>query len=187
MTSILNRITLKNVTEEYLELILNWRNQEHVRSMMYHHNPISLEDHIRWFTSIQSDERRFVKLFFIDNIPYGVVNLTNINQHNQTCEWGFYIGPSDAPRGSGTLMGYSALRCIFEEKEVRKLNAEVLGFNEKSLHFHEKLGFAKEGILRDHIIRENQLVDVHLYAYFKDTWYIQKGILEKKIKDWFDE
>lgn len=185
--SILKRISLENVTDEYLELILNWRNQDHIRNLMYHHEPIRLEDHLKWFSNIKNDKKKRVKLFCIDQIPYGVVNLTNINQDNQTCEWGFYIGPGYVPKGSGTLLGYTALRYIFDEKQMRKLTAEVLGFNRKSLHFHKKLGFSEEGILREHIIRENQLIDIHLYAFFKETWEKQKGILEKTIKDWFDE
>ncbi|MED4877005.1 UDP-4-amino-4,6-dideoxy-N-acetyl-beta-L-altrosamine N-acetyltransferase [Anoxybacillus geothermalis] len=180
--NLLERARLEDMNSSHLEMVLNWRNQEHIRSVMFHDQIISLEEHRKWFDRVKEDQRTIVKIFYLDNVPLGVVNFTNIDFKNGKCSWGFYVGNQNAPKGSGTLMGYLALNFIFEELNIRKLCAEIISFNERSIRYHQRLGFRKEGVLREHILKNNQYADVILMALFNKEWKEQKSKIQNMIE-----
>ncbi|MCQ5366115.1 UDP-4-amino-4,6-dideoxy-N-acetyl-beta-L-altrosamine N-acetyltransferase [Anoxybacillus salavatliensis] len=180
--NLLERARLEDMNSSHLEMVLNWRNQEHIRTVMFHDQIISLEEHRKWFHKLKEDERTVVKIFYLDHIPLGVVNFTNIDFENGKCSWGFYIGNQNAPKGSGTLMGYLALNFIFEELNIRKLCAEVISFNEKSIRYHQRLGFRTEGVLREHVFKNHQYADVILMALFNKEWKEQKSRVKHMIE-----
>jgi UDP-4-amino-4,6-dideoxy-N-acetyl-beta-L-altrosamine N-acetyltransferase len=164
--NIKGKAELIDIDENYLEIVLEWRNQDFIRRVMYYDKVITLDEHKTWFERISKSDNSITKVFLFNGIPYGVINITNIDRKNQKCDWGFYIGVKNAPKGLGTLMGELALDYMFNNLKVRKVCAEVLGFNQKSINFHQKLGFEQEGILKKHIWKNNQYVDVYIMALF---------------------
>lgn len=170
MVNILEKAQLKDITLEDLRMVLEWRNQEFIREMMFDNDIITIEQHTKWFNHLQDDRSAITKVFYYDGIPYGVLNITNIDLLNRTCEWGFYIGNQTAPKGMGTILGYSALHYIFYDLEIQGLSAKVLDYNSKSIHFHKKLGFLYEGILSEALIKKGESVNIHLFSYSKSRW-----------------
>jgi UDP-4-amino-4,6-dideoxy-N-acetyl-beta-L-altrosamine N-acetyltransferase len=140
----INDYKLENLGQKDLKLVLEWRNADHIRPFMNNDDFIQLEDHYRWFESVEKDASKLVKLCFYKEKPIGLVHFSQINPKNKTCEWGFYIGDKNCPRWSGKIMGILALDFLFNDRHIRKLCAQVLDFNNKSLSYHKKLGFTKE-------------------------------------------
>ncbi|CAM4389563.1 UDP-4-amino-4,6-dideoxy-N-acetyl-beta-L-altrosamine N-acetyltransferase [Paenibacillus alkaliterrae] len=173
---------LIDLDESNLELVLNWRNQEHIRNVMYHDEVITLEQHQKWFNKLKQNDRTLVKVFALDDRLLGVVNFTEIDYKNEKCSWGFYIGEKGAPKGSGTILGFLALQFIFEQVQVRKVCAEIISHNEKSIYFHRKLGFQEEGILKEHVRKNDEYLDVILMALFYQQWRVKKHSIETIIK-----
>jgi UDP-4-amino-4,6-dideoxy-N-acetyl-beta-L-altrosamine N-acetyltransferase len=180
--SILQHAELRDIDSPHLKMVLNWRNQDHIRSAMYHDHKITIEEHKKWFEKVKKDKNTRVKIFYLQNVPLGVVNITKIDDNNSTCYWGFYIGEKNAPKGSGTIMGYLALKYIFEELKIRKLCAEVIGSNETSIRYHQKLGFNVEGILKKQILKNSRYEDIILMSIFQTDWEKQKEILKQLIE-----
>lgn len=174
-------IKFVDASEEHLELIFNWRNEPSIREVMYNDDKIEWENHVRWFQSIVQDELKLIKIIYYENIPYGVANFYLTNKELKIGEWGFYIGEKNSPKGLGKILAYSMLNFLFEEANIRKICAEVLEFNNISINFHKKVGFAKEGVLRKHFYRNNRYWDIHLFSIFKDEWLNRKVILEKEL------
>lgn len=168
--SFIFKAELKDMKEIDLKMILEWRNQEWIRSVMYNSDTISMEQHTKWYGNLQKSETAISKIFYYEGIPYGVLNVNGINRHHNRCEWGFYIGKQKAPKGMGTILGFTSLNYIFNELHIRKLCAEVIGSNDTSRAFHKKLGFHQEGILQKHIIKNKKEEDVFLYGIFRDEW-----------------
>ncbi|MCG6175025.1 GNAT family protein, partial [Anoxybacillus sp. LAT_31] len=65
---------------------------------------------------------------------------------------------------------------------IRKLCAEIIGFNERSIHYHQRLGFRTEGVLREHVLKNNQYVDVILMSLFNKEWKEQKSKIRHMIE-----
>lgn len=58
----------------------------------------------------------------------------------------------------------------FDELELNRLHAHVIQFNEGSLGLLEKLGFIKEGLLREHYFVENAYYNGVCYGLLKREW-----------------
>lgn len=161
---------IRPMMKDDLPFVLEWRNSERIRKNMYSEEPISWENHCSWFSSIQNKES--IQYYIVEHLerPFGVVNFTEINRTHHTCNWGFYVGDTEAPRGSGTALGFLGLVEAFEHLHIRKLCAEVISFNEASIRFHRKLGFIQEGNLHRHIWKNNKYEDIVLFANFSDQW-----------------
>ncbi|MGG4199224.1 UDP-4-amino-4,6-dideoxy-N-acetyl-beta-L-altrosamine N-acetyltransferase [Peribacillus frigoritolerans] len=165
---------LRALSEKDKEMIYNWRNLEHIRINMYNDQPISYEDHGRWFESMLKNLKDYYRLFIYQQKPLGLISFKDINQQNQTCAWGFYIGEINAPKGSGTIMGFLGLDYAFHSLNMRKIIGEVLSFNKKSEMFHQKLGFKQEKLYKNKLNREGQFIDVIFFGLQKEEWEMHK-------------
>ena len=177
---------LREVSREDLDYLYEWRNADNVRSFMMNDDIIALDDHYSWFKSIEGDNRKKLMICLYEAKPIGSVQFT-IDVKNQTCEWGFYIGDLSSPPGSGSMMGILALDYAFRQLAVRKVCAQVLDFNVKSLSYHRKLGFEEEGLLKSQIARNGKFINVILFGLLKENWEMVKPFLlgegEKREKD----
>lgn len=70
-----------------------------------------------------------------------------------------------------------ALDLVFHQVGMRKVCAQVLDYNVKSLSLHKKLGFHEEGRLLQQVIRDEKFIDIILFGLFKETWDSEKASL----------
>lgn len=169
---------LRLIEEADLEKMLEWRNSERIRAVMFNDQLIPMDDHRAWFERLKLEKNAICLIFEIKGTPVGVVNVVQIDKRNSRCFWGFYLGETGTPAGSGSVMGYCALEYIFEVLGFQKLCAEVLASNLKSIEFHKKLGFIEEGIFVKHVLKNNKYEDVIAMAHFNEKWIKIKGRLK---------
>lgn len=162
--------SLRPLTEDDLPTVLAWRNSERIRSAMYTDHIIEPDEHKAWFNRVVEDaDCRYLVLEFRSQ-PIGLSYITDIDGTNGTCMWGFYIGATDALRGSGTVMGYLSMHLIFEQEKLRKVCGEVLGFNVPSQKLFNRLGFTKEDCCRQHAMRNGSATDVICFSLIANQW-----------------
>ena len=129
-----------------LDAVLRWRNHPDVRRYMYTQHEITPAEHRAWFERASADRRRHLLIFESDGTPAGFVSFA-LGDEAGVADWGFYLAP-EAARGLGQALGTAALEFAFKELKLRKVCGEALEDNERSIKFHERLGFAREGVLR---------------------------------------
>ena len=161
---------LRPIDEQDLETILKWRNSERVRANMYTDHIISMAEHKNWFERYKLQEKARYLLFEIDGRAVGLVYFTDLDEANEKAYWGFYLGETDVPKGSGTAMGFLGLDYAFNVLKLRKLCGEAFAFNEASRRFHAKLGFYEEGRFCKHVLKGGEYEDVVSFALFRDQW-----------------
>lgn len=130
-----------------LERVLAWRNHPDVRRYMYTQHEITLNEHQRWFERTSPDPKKHLLIFEEGQQPLGFVNFNEAGCGG-IADWGFYAAP-DAPKGSGRQLGRAALSHAFNQLKLHKVCGQALAYNERSIQFHQSLGFQQEGILRD--------------------------------------
>jgi len=151
-----------------LEDVLEWRNHESVRKFMYTQHEIGLDEHRNWFESCQQDSSRNLLIYQECDKPLGFVNIT-VFRNAKIADWGFYNAPN-APRGTGSRMGKEALRYGFETLGLHKLCGQALAYNEGSIRYHEKLGFTREGVLRQQHFDGRRYHDIICFGLLKHEW-----------------
>jgi RimJ/RimL family protein N-acetyltransferase len=56
-------------------------------------------------------------------------------------------------------------------RNLERVYAEVYGFNQHSLRLMERIGFQKEGVLRQHEIHNGARQDMHFFGILKAEFY----------------
>ncbi len=156
------------MTEADLETVLSWRNHKEVRRFMYTQHEISKEEHSRWFERASTDPKRHLLIYQLGNKALGFVNIHEIASGG-IADWGFYAAP-DSPRGTGSALGYAVLQHAFQTLNLHKLCGQTIAFNEHSIRFHMKLGFLKEGVLRQQYFDGNNYHDVWCFGLLAALW-----------------
>lgn len=173
---IYGKCSLRKMTEDDLEQVLIWRNSTRIMTSMFQDHIITFKEHLAWFKRIQNNKSYDYQIFEIAGKPEGLVYFTFIDPLNNKCEWGFYIGREDLPKGTGTKMGLLGLKYIFEQRHLRKVSSEVLASNNISIHYHKKLGFIEEGRLIKHVLKNGHYEDVILMALFNEDWLRESSL-----------
>jgi len=130
-----------------LSLVLAWRNHPEIRRYMLTQHEISPDEHKNWFATASQDSERRLLIVEDEREAIGYVQFSNVAVGG-VADWGFYVSP-EAPKGTGKKLGTVALCHAFESLQLHKVCGQALDFNTASISFHQNIGFAQEGVLRD--------------------------------------
>lgn len=161
-------LTIRRLRSDDLELVLGWRNDPTIRSMMLSSREIALPEHLAWFDKASKSDSKALYIFSLDDVDAGFGQL-GWDKQSLVADWGFYASPS-APKGTGTRICAKLLDAAFDELGLAKVGAQVLHFNQKSLALHKRLGFVQEGILRSHHWDGATWQDLYCFGILKNEW-----------------
>jgi len=86
-----------------------------------------------------------------------------------SAELGFWLGEAFWGRGVMTEAVGLFVPWAFEQFGLSRIYAHVFSYNVGSARVLEKVGFAREGLLRRAVIKEGQIIDEWLYACVRET------------------
>jgi RimJ/RimL family protein N-acetyltransferase len=67
-------------------------------------------------------------------------------------------------------LGVTALHHAFGVLGVHKVSGQALDFNTASIRFHERLGFRREGLLREHHFDGERYHDILCFGLLDHEW-----------------
>ncbi len=62
------------------------------------------------------------------------------------------------------------LRHGFHELNLHRVQLTVFEYNERAIALYEKLGFRREGVFREFLLREGRRYDMYLYGLLREEW-----------------
>jgi UDP-4-amino-4,6-dideoxy-N-acetyl-beta-L-altrosamine N-acetyltransferase len=160
---------LRSLKASDRDLLFRWRNSDSVRAYMFTDHLITREEHDRWFDHVQKDPSAACFVFECNGKPVGIANFTGLDA-DKKCSWGFYLGETDVPSGSGSALARRALQYAFDKLGVEKIVGEVFAFNERSIKLHKKCGFEMMETLRSYKIKNGQPQDVIRFQLTRQAW-----------------
>ncbi|WHY98563.1 GNAT family N-acetyltransferase [Peribacillus simplex] len=138
------------------------------KNTLYLPYPYSIEDALSWiehhldnFNANKSYE--FAITDKESGELYGAIALSN-NQKFNNGELAYWIGEKFWGNGYATEAAQAILYFAFEEKQYHKVFARYFNSNPASGRVMQKLGLKKEGILIDHVRKENRFEDLVYYG-----------------------
>lgn len=99
----------------------------------------------------------------------GMVGLHPEPEHDRAGV-GYWIGVPYWNRGFATEAAGEVLRWGFAERGIRRVYARSFARNDASRRVLEKLGMRREGVLRSHVRKGEEYVDVELYGLLRPEW-----------------
>ena len=126
----INHIEIKQADKDDSKYIFEWRNNKKIRDISINTDPISWEDHERWFDAVLTDKNHELIIGMSENKPVGVVRF---DIDNDMAEVSIYLVPGMGFAGQGRNLLLSAERWLkVNRPEIKRIHAIVLADNDAS-------------------------------------------------------
>jgi len=131
-------------------------------------HPYTMEAAIGWVNMMLVQDPQVNFVIEVDGKAVGVIGLEiREDVYRKTALLGYWI--SETLWGKGIMP--KAIKLIttyaFENLDLIRIQAGVLSNNPRSMRVLEKAGFAMEGVLKNNIIKNEVILDEHIYAFLK--------------------
>ena len=156
--------------EDDKDMLLRWRNQNHIKAYMFSDNDITPEEHRAWMEKMLLDVTSDYQVIEFQNQPIGLANAVDIDLDKKTCHWGFYLGETTTPKGSGSQLASLMIHHIFDTYEIDTIYGEVFEFNTASLKLHDKFGFTIIDENSKTVLKNNKQEKVFVLSLSRDKW-----------------
>jgi diamine N-acetyltransferase len=141
-----DRVILRLITCDDLQMTRAWRNDESVRARFFDSNPVSPEQHLAWFAAYQCRDNDFVYIIEETSIfkrPIGQVSLYDIEWEQRRAEFGrLLIGVPEA-RGLGLAQEATRLLvgCAEDIWGLEEIYLSLYADNQPALAVYRACGF----------------------------------------------
>ncbi len=163
-------VTLRTVEEEDLDFMVENINHPEIRSYLTSYLPINMEQEKKFLEEISKNDNEIHLLIWDGEDRIGMTSLFDIDHRVGKAEIGLWITPDFWKRGYGTEASRLMVEYGFDELNLHRITAKTLQNNTASQKIWEKLGFEKEGVLRDTSFIDGEYVDLICYSILRDEW-----------------
>lgn len=107
-----------------------------------------------------------------DNSMVGQISFHIINSEHRSGHLGpILVGnPGLRGRGIGSKMVYKMLQIAFQQLKLHRIDLYVFDFNKSAIGCYEKMGFIKEGLLREAVRVDNEYWSTYLMSILETEW-----------------
>ena len=156
------KVYLSPISTEDVDIFMSWVNDPEIaHTTAFYPQVISLVQEKEIVeSSLAKDGNAFSIVTIEDDKLIGNCSFLKIDETNRTAEIGIIIGEKDHHS-----MGYGAdavrllLKFGFENRNYNNISLHVHSFNKRAIACYEKVGFKRQGVLREAIIRGNKKHD----------------------------
>lgn len=115
----------------------------------------------------------YLMIVLSDNdTPIGYLSLNDIDHTNKKAQWsGIVIDPQFSGKGYASMAAKLMVKYVFDELNINRVYGYWLEENIASLKMSEKVGFKKEGLLREHVFKEGKYHNVFICSMLKTEYY----------------
>jgi len=177
------RVLLRRMSRADAADVVRLRADPKVQAQLFSARPPTMEEHLRWLAEVEArdDRHEFMIVERTSGRSVGTIGLSHIDRVNRRAEYGVLIGEPDA-RGKGLAAEASRLLLAyaFETLGLRRVYLYVLARNGDALRLYRRVGFQPEGVLRRHVRKGDEFLDVTVMAALADERSTNKGIEPKR-------
>lgn len=170
-------VTLRPVKRSDIAHFLKWFNDPEVIQYLGIYLPITEMSEEKFIEELGSSRAQTTVMFVIEanekdeNKPIGSTTLGSINAKDHNATFGIAIGEKDYwSKGYGTEAARLIIRYGFEQLNLHRINSGAIGFNERSIRMHNRVGFTEEGRQRQAIFKNGTFQDHVIFGILRDEW-----------------
>jgi len=167
------KIFLRPLGRDDAELIVPWVNDQEVTRTLLLHRPVNLESEEEFLAKVTRSETDVI-FGIVEKTSdrlIGVVGLPRIDYRNRHSSFGIFIGDKTKwGKGYGTEATFLSVQYAFGTLNLNRVWLHVSADNRAGIRAYEKVGFRREGLLRQHLYRDGRYLDIITMAVLRDEW-----------------
>lgn len=173
-------IELTRLTENDLELMMEWRMRPEIDAMMFNTVHLTIEGQKAWFAKIKDSDTQIRWVVRNNGTPIGSLYFTDIDRKNQRCESGWFVADKTGLQLTDIMaLQQNSYDYAFDVLGLNRIYGYVMDTNKGLLRLLACCGIIKEGTLSEHVIKDGVKHDVYVIGLTKTKWDQLKA--EKKV------
>jgi len=167
------KVYLRPLERTDADVLLPWVNDPEVTRTLLLHRPMNREAEIEFIDRAAKSEHDVVAGIVEKSTDQliGATGLTQIDVRNRHCQFGIFIGAKDLwSKGYGTEAARLITGYAFDTLNMNRVWLHVSDNNTAGIRAYEKIGYRKEGVLRQAMYREGRYWDIISMAILLEEW-----------------
>jgi len=167
------RIRLRILERSDIVTTAAWINSDYISDIMGYPPTMPLAQQYDWFDKLKDDRSRLVFAICMreDGRHIGNAALGNIDYISRHAMFSIFIAdPADQTQGLGTEAAKLLLGFAFNRLNLNKVHLRASTRFEAAIRMYEKLGFVKEGVMRQHYYANGVYEDKLIYSILRSEF-----------------
>lgn len=164
-------VTLRQIEEEDLRQMRDWRNEPRIRRMCREYRLLNMADQKAWFDGLRGDTTRLMFAIEAQEHFVGVCGWTHIDWRSGHALLSLYIGHEDYQRDGWYLAVLRKLHCVaFDDLGMRTVRAEIYAFDSRQA-LVKNAGYREAGRWREGHLHEGDSHNILLFDITAEEWF----------------
>ncbi len=168
-------VNIRRFEENDIPFKVRWINDETNNKYLHYDLPLREDKTLVWFRNIKDRDDRADYTIIFDGEPAGLIGLLNIDQKNKKAEYYICLGGNQF-RGKGIAQTATALliNTAYHDFCLKKIYLYTETGNIPAQKLFEKIGFDREGLLKNDLIYKGRGIDRFVYGLDVESYVTQK-------------
>jgi RimJ/RimL family protein N-acetyltransferase len=167
------KIYLRPLERADAAAIVGWFNDPDVTRYSLRYRPLNLLQEEQWLEQTGRDEGSVALGIALreDDRLIGSTGFHQLNFKDRGATFGIMIGDkAEWDKGYGSEATRLMVRYAFETLNLHRVTLYVFEYNARAIRTYEKIGFCREGLLRQENWREGRYWDTVVMGILRDEW-----------------
>lgn len=166
------KISIRRFEKRDIANKVKWINDPENNTFLHYDLPLEVEKTEAWFEKNKDRTDRYDAVIEADGMPVGLIGLLDIDRKNKKAEYYVMLGEraylGKGVAGNATVL---LLRYAFEKLGLNRVFLYTETGNSSAVRSYERIGFQREGVLRNDLFSKGRFVDRYIYAITKRDFY----------------
>lgn len=159
------KISIRKFQETDIPYKVKWINDAENNKYLHYDLPLREDKTLLWFRNLQNKKNRVDYTIIFEGEPAGLIGLLNIDDKNKKAE--YYIclaGECFKGKGIANVASDFLIRESYEKLGLNRIYLYTEIDNIRAQRLFEKIGFMKEGLLKNDLIYNGRKIDRYIYG-----------------------
>jgi RimJ/RimL family protein N-acetyltransferase len=176
-------IYLRSMERADAPTFISYISDPEIRRFLRAYRPIGLAEEEAFIDQATRDKDGLALAIVLrqDDRLIGMTGLNQMDHRNRHCAFGITIGDtSEWGKGHGTEATRLVVGHAFETLNLNRVWLHVYEYNPRGMRAYEKVGFRREGVLRQDTYRDGRYWDTIVMGILREEWEaLRRGAQER--------
>jgi RimJ/RimL family protein N-acetyltransferase len=166
-------IYLRPLEKSDAPTLVPWFNDPDINRTLLRCDPMTVRQEELWIEKVAEGGSALVLgvVLKADDRLIGTTGLHQIDHRNRSSGFGIVLGAKEEwGKGYGTEATWLIVKHAFETLNLHRVWLHVYEYNQRGIRAYEKVGFHREGVLRQSYYREGRYWDTIVMAVLREDW-----------------